>query len=116
MKRRPRRSPLPRRRWRTVTCSTAWERDEVRLAAVGSCVRCMFPRASACRTWGRRAAPGKGGFAGSPPCPMGARWLTSLALMAEISVMPATWTVPPASSRSCRQPSEGFSRSRIISL
>lgn len=66
MKRRPRHSPPPRRRRRTVTCSTAWERDEVRLAAVGSCVRCLFPCASRCMTWGRRAAPGRGGLPDAP--------------------------------------------------
>lgn len=27
----------------TVTCSTAWERDDILLVAVDSCVRCQLP-------------------------------------------------------------------------
>lgn len=37
-----------RLRRRTVTCSTAWEREDVLLAAVGSCVRCRLPLVRSC--------------------------------------------------------------------
>lgn len=39
---------LTRLRWRTATWSTAWEREDVWLAAVGSCVLCRFPFISSC--------------------------------------------------------------------
>lgn len=42
--------------------------------------------------------------------------LTSLALMVDTSVIPATWMMPLESSRRSRQPREGLSKSRIISL
>lgn len=35
----------------TATCSTAWERDDVWLAAVGSCVRCLLPFISNSMIW-----------------------------------------------------------------
>lgn len=40
-----------RLRWRTATWSTAWEREDVWLAAVGSWVLCRFPFISSCMTW-----------------------------------------------------------------
>ena len=39
-------APRPRRR--TMTCSTACERDDVLLVAVGSCVRCRLPLVRSC--------------------------------------------------------------------
>lgn len=44
---------LTRLRWRTATWSTAWEREDVWLAAVGSCVLCRFPFISSCMIWER---------------------------------------------------------------
>ncbi|DAA15217.1 TPA: hypothetical protein BOS_23161 [Bos taurus] len=44
-------APRPRRR--TMTCSTACERDDVLLVAVGSCVRCRLPL-GCCKAQGAR--------------------------------------------------------------
>lgn len=66
MKSRPTRTScmmfLMRGFWRTVTCSTAWDRDDVWLAAVGSCILCLFPFSSSCMTCG--AARGREGDGG----------------------------------------------------
>lgn len=63
---------LTRLRWRTATWSTAWEREDVRLAAVGSWVLCRLPFISSCMIW----AGGRGweerlswGSVGLPPHP-----------------------------------------------
>ena len=79
MKRRPCRTScrtsLTRPRWRTVTWSTAWEREDVWLAAVGSWVLCRFPLISSCMIWVGGAEQGghSWGPVGTLPSPASAR-------------------------------------------
>ena len=58
------RTLLTRLRWRTATWSTAWEREDVWLAAVGSWVLCRFPFISSCMIW--VGGTGEGGHSWGP--------------------------------------------------
>ena len=79
MKRRPCRTScrtsLTRLRWRTATWSTAWEREDVWLAAVGSWVLCRFPLINSCMIWVGGAEQGGHfwGPVGTPPSPASSR-------------------------------------------
>mmetsp|Transcript_44702 Transcript_44702/g.85462 ORF Transcript_44702/g.85462 Transcript_44702/m.85462 type:complete len:263 (-) Transcript_44702:187-975(-) len=74
----------------TVTCRTAWERDEKALAAVGSCVRWRLPLRSSS--------------------------MISLAEVTSQSLMPATHIPFTGSSRRSRYTDSGESKSRMFSL